>query len=63
MVKIGPEEVLRRPGDFVIVDVRTTESRARTGDTISGATWVPSREIGQRTNELPKGRPIVTFCA
>ena len=44
----------------VILDVRTpAEHKART---IKGALNIPLEEIRARLDEIPKGKPIITFC-
>jgi rhodanese-related sulfurtransferase len=63
MTKMSAQEALRRQGEIIILDARNAASRARRDDQIPGAIWIPSGEVGARLKELPRGRPIVTFCA
>ncbi len=46
--------------DNIILDVRTPEEfKART---IEGAINIPLEELRNRLNEIPNGKPIITFC-
>jgi NADPH-dependent 2,4-dienoyl-CoA reductase/sulfur reductase-like enzyme/rhodanese-related sulfurtransferase len=45
----------------VLIDVRTPGEVAR--GTIPGAINVPVDELRQRLNDIPRGKPVVVFCA
>lgn len=45
----------------VIVDVRT-EEEAKAG-AIAGALNIPTEEIADRAGEIPKDKPVVTYCS
>jgi 3-mercaptopyruvate sulfurtransferase SseA len=61
--RIGLEKAaaLRASGGAVIVDVRDAGSYA--GGHIQGAVNVPLVELTQRLGELPRDKPIITYCA
>lgn len=44
-----------------IVDVRTPEEFA--GGAYPGAKNIPVQVLGARMNEIPKGKPVVVYCA
>jgi 3-mercaptopyruvate sulfurtransferase SseA len=48
-------------GDAVVVDVRS-EAQYKAGH-IKGAKFIPGSEIGNRINELPRDKKIVTYCS
>ena len=48
-------------GDAVVVDVRS-DSQYKAGH-IKGAKFIPAGEIGNRINELPRDKKIVTYCS
>ena len=54
------EEVMKK-GGATIVDVRNEASfrQAR----IKGAILIPVNEVGNRTNEIPRDKLIVTYCS
>jgi rhodanese-related sulfurtransferase len=52
---------LMKQGKVVIVDVRS-QAMYDTGH-IRGAKLIPVGEIGNRANELPKDKTIVTYCS
>ncbi len=61
--RITPAEVqsLLDKGQAVIIDVRN--QAAYDQDHIKGAKLIPVGEIGERTNELPRNKTIVTYCS
>ena len=48
-------------GQAVIVDVRGEDS-FKAGH-VKGALWIPVNDIASRTNELPRGKMIITYCS
>jgi predicted sulfurtransferase len=52
---------LMKQGKVVVVDVRN-QAMWDAGH-IRGAKWISVTEIGNRTNELPKDKQIVTYCS
>lgn len=45
----------------VVVDVRTPQEFA--GGAYRGARNIPVQELAQRMAEIPKGKPVVVYCA
>src|SRR5687767_4494538 len=54
-------KALRESGNVVIVDVRDEASWNRAH--IAGAVHIPLDQLAQRLGELPRDKPIVTYCA
>ncbi len=54
-------KALRESGNGVIVDVRDDASWNRAH--IAGAVHIPLDQLAQRLGELPRDKPIVTYCA
>jgi 3-mercaptopyruvate sulfurtransferase SseA len=52
---------LMQQGKVVVVDVRS-QAMYDAGH-IRGAKWISVTEIGNRANELPKDKQIVTYCS
>ena len=48
-------------GQAVIVDVRGAET-FKAGH-VKGALSIPLADIGSRSNELPRGKMIITYCS
>lgn len=48
--------------DFTIVDVRN-HSEVRLNKVFSNAIHIPLHELRERTNEIPRGKPVVIHCA
>jgi rhodanese-related sulfurtransferase len=48
-------------GQAVIVDVRGEDS-FKAGH-VKGALWIPVGDISSRSNELPRGKMIITYCS
>lgn len=51
----------QKTADTVIIDVRTEEEAA--AGTLAGALNIPTEEIGDRIDEIPQGKNIVTYCS
>jgi len=47
--------------DFVLLDVRTAKEHA--AGSVAGALHIPIEELRARIAEVPRGKPIVTYCA
>ena len=64
--KIGPEEALRmieegrRP---VFLDTRNARHRAKSDHQIPGSLRIWRGDLEERIAEVPRGRPVVTYCA
>ena len=54
------EEALKK-GEAIVVDVRNSATYQQAH--IKGAILIPVNEVGNRTNELPRGKMIVTYCS
>jgi rhodanese-related sulfurtransferase len=46
----------------VFVDARSPESWAKSGEQIPSSVRVPPDEAPSRLGDVPRGRPIVTYC-
>ena len=53
-------EIISSNQDYIILDVRTPEE-FKEGH-IEGAILIPVSELGGRLDELPKDKPIITYC-
>jgi len=53
-------EIINNDQDYLIVDVRTIDEFNE--GHIKGAVLIPVSELGSRLNELPKDKPIITYC-
>lgn len=51
----------KKSDDVVIIDVRTEEEVA--SGTIPGAINIPTEEVAERLDEIPKGKQVVTYCS
>lgn len=47
-------------GDVIVLDVRDKDSYAK--EHIAGAKNIPLSELMENRDNLPKGKPIVTYC-
>ncbi len=62
--KISCEELVKmldKPGDVLIIDVREPSEIEVTG-TLKGALTIPVGQLADRLKEVPKDKPVVTFC-
>lgn len=55
------EAMLENGGDFLVLDVRSEEEFS--AGHVSGAVNLPFEELEERFYELPRGKPIVVYCA
>jgi rhodanese-related sulfurtransferase len=54
----------RRAGfAFKLLDVRRPQARAADGSDIEGATWLDPAQWLDWKNQVPKGAPVVVYCA
>jgi 3-mercaptopyruvate sulfurtransferase SseA len=60
-ITIDEFEALQKEGKVFVVDVRTQD--AYDIGHIPGSKLIPSNEIANRVNELPKDKLIVTYCS
>ena len=60
-ISIEEANALRESGRGVILDVRDDASYA--ANHIAGALHIPLASLAQRLGELPRDKPIVTYCA
>ena len=60
-IRAGEAKKLIAEQGATLVDVRTPAEYAR--GHIDGARNIPLQEIAARSKELPKGKPVVVYCA
>ena len=60
-IRIGPEEA-RKLKDVVFVDARNPQAWGDAKTKLPGALRIPANALDSHVAELPKGRPIVTYC-
>lgn len=63
--RITPDDLKRRMDageDFTIIDVRNPQAWAESDTMIPEAIRVPMDEYEQHLSEIPKNRPVVTYC-
>jgi rhodanese-related sulfurtransferase len=48
--------------EFTLIDVRNPQAWAQSGSKMPGAIRVPIDEVEEHLSEIPKGKPIVTYC-
>jgi len=53
-------EIINNDQGYLILDVRTIDEFNK--GHIKGAVLIPISELGSRLNELPKNKPIITYC-
>jgi rhodanese-related sulfurtransferase len=62
-IEISPQEVeqMRKSGtDFALIDVR--EPWEYDTARIEGSILIPMRQVPQRVNEIPAGKPVIVHC-
>ena len=60
-LRIDPEEA-RDLKDAVYVDARNPQAWGEAKEKLPGAVRVPANALQSHLDQLPKGRPIVTYC-
>ena len=63
--RISVDELHRRMDageDFVLIDTRNPQAWAQSNAKLPGALRIPAADPEQHLSELPKGKPIVTYC-
>ena len=60
-IRIDPTEA-RNLTDAVFVDARNPVAWGEATTKIPGAIRIPANDLASHIDELPKGRPIVTYC-
>ena len=60
-LKIEPEEARRLP-NVLFVDARNPRAWSEAKTKLPGAIRVPANGLQSHLNDLPKDRPIVTYC-
>ncbi len=64
--RIGPAEAWRMVEEGlapVFIDTRNARHRAQSGEQIPGSLRIWREELEARIEEVPRGRPLVTYCA
>jgi rhodanese-related sulfurtransferase len=64
-LRITVDEVRQRMQNgeqFVFVDTRNPHAWAQSDVMLPGAVRVPADELAKHLSELPKDKPIVTYC-
>lgn len=60
-LRIEPEEA-RRLKNALFVDARNPQAWGEAKTTLPGAVRVPANDLQSHLDELPKDRPIITYC-
>jgi rhodanese-related sulfurtransferase len=63
--RITPDDLKRRIDageDFTIIDVRNPQAWAESDTMIPGAIRIPLDEFERHLPQIPKVRPVVTYC-
>ena len=60
-IRIDPAEA-RGLKDAVFVDARNPMAWGEATTKLPGAIRIPANDLDAHLHELPKGRPIVTYC-
>lgn len=55
------KRLLAKNGRMVLLDVRTPEEYRQAH--LRGALAIPIGELGKRLQEIPRGRPLLVYCA
>lgn len=65
-VRVSPEEAWRLVAEGrapVFLDTRNARHYARSDVQIPGSLYIRREELEARIEEVPRGRPVVTYCA
>ncbi|MCA1555383.1 MAG: hypothetical protein LC747_01715 [Acidobacteria bacterium] len=65
-VRVSPEEawgLIRQGREPVFLDTRNARHYANSEVQIPGSLYIWREELEARIGEVPRGRPIVTYCA
>lgn len=65
-VRVGPEEAWRLVAEGrapVFLDTRNARHYARSDVQIPGSLYIRREELEARIEEVPRGRPVVAYCA
>jgi membrane protein DedA with SNARE-associated domain len=60
VARITPEELLKRIGEVVLIDLRVAEE---VEDQLPGAIWFNRRELEQQARDIPLDRDVVLYCS
>ena len=66
LVRIGPEEawaLIEEGRAPLFLDTRNARHYAQSDVQIPGSLYIWREELEARIDEVPRGRPIVTYCA
>ena len=64
-IRISVDELRKRTNageKFVFVDTRNPQAWGESDSKIPGAIRVPADRVQQRLAEIPRDRPIITYC-
>ena len=56
------KERLARGEEFTFVDTRNPKAWAEADQKLPGAIRVPSDEVNQHLDEIPRDRSVITYC-
>ena len=56
------KERLARGEEFTFVDTRNPKAWAEADTKLPGAIRVPSDEVAQHLDEIPRNRTVITYC-
>ncbi len=65
-VRVSPEEawgLIQQGRDPIFLDTRNARHYAQSDMQIPGSLYIWREELEARVGEVPRGRPIVTYCA
>jgi rhodanese-related sulfurtransferase len=63
--RITPDDLKRRMDageDFTLIDVRNSQTWSESDTMIPEAIRVPLDDFERHLSEIPKNRPVVTYC-
>ena len=65
-IRISVDEVRRRMNageQFVFIDTRNPQAWSESDVKLPGALRIPVSEAAEHLDEIPRGKPIVTYCS